>query len=250
MRPDMKHVIVSRPRVGGSKTPRCQAQFRHLCDLEEVDSGPRQEGMRRWHTVYHGWDRKAQTDLLGPLRRFLRSRVGQDWDTIWSAICRHADARDVLGLHLRFHVSVYVAKVSEGEDGQLYDTHGHALSTWHGGFYIDPTTNQLRTLGTRTAHACRADVPKVLAIAGLLLHQHDDGHWYRVKMAVWSGTSILFDCFLKDLSYGNPWTVRERLQAKYGLSPTGDAWYCMHKESANRKDIRQVRKQYNERAAA
>jgi hypothetical protein len=244
----MKKVIVSRPRVGGSKTPRVKAQFTHLCDLEAFDGGPSKEGMRRRHTAYHGWDGKVQTDLLGPLRRFLQSHVGQDWNTVWAAICRHADPRDVMGLHLRFHASDYVAQVCEGEDGKLYDKHGREFGRWRGRFYIDPTTNQLRTLETKTPRARRATPPKVFAMDGMRLHKHEDGNWYRVKMAVWDGASSVFDCFIGGLS--DHWTSRQSVKVKYGLSPTGALWYCMQKETANRKDIRKVMKQNNGWGAA
>ena len=60
----------------------------------------------------------------------------------------------------------------------------------------------------------------MFALDGLLLHQHEDGHWYRVEMAVWHATSSVIGCFLKTLSPRDPWQVRERLRAKYGLTIT------------------------------
>jgi hypothetical protein len=244
MRPDMQKVIISRPRTGGSKTPRYKAKSAHLRDIEVFDGGPSKEGMRRRHVAYHGWDGKAQTDLLGPLKRFLHSRVGQDWNSVWSEICRHADARNLIGLHLRLHTCLYVVMAHQGTDGTLYDDQGREIKQRYRRyqqFYVDPTTNQLRQITSKSPHARTTRRAKVFALADRLLHRHDDGNWYRVKMAVWDSRSVVGDCFLKGLSSDPSWTVvRERLVAKYGRNPTGAVWYCIHKEAANRKEIMQV----------
>src|SRR5262249_27505564 len=155
-----------RPRIGACKTPRVQTQYTRLDDFEVYDSGPRQEGMRRWHTVYHGWECKEQTDLLGPLHRFLQSQVGQDWDNVWAEICHDADARALMGLHLRFHAWCCVAQVTRGTDSKLYDTQGRELNQRLWKFYIDPATNQLRVVERQTSHTRRVSPRTVFAVDG------------------------------------------------------------------------------------
>lgn len=167
--------------------------------------------------------------------------MGQDWDKVWSEICCHADARALMGLHLRFRAGRYVAQVFEGPDGKLYETRDRELTRarWRWEFYLDPKTNQLRSLETQMSHTRHVDPPKVFAVDVLLLHQYEDGHWYWVEMAVMvRPVPSVVDCFLKTLSPRDAWQVRERLRAKYGRSPTGAVWCCIHKEAANQKDIR------------
>ena len=128
MRRDMGKVIIERPRIGGERvrgprTPR---------DVEDVGG---RAPMKPMHA-----ERKTQTDLWGPLRRFLGANVGRPWSKVWSEICEQADHRSVIGLHLRGHIHDLVetrpmmrGKIPASRIG------GH-LGTR---FYVDPRTGLL-----------------------------------------------------------------------------------------------------------
>ena len=48
------------------------------------------------------------------------------------------------------------------------------------------------------------------------------------------------------LSFGpehNYWSVERLLRNKYGYGPNGRVWYCIHKESANSREIAKLKKQ-------
>lgn len=50
-------------------------------------------------------DGRSYQDRLGPLRKYLRSHVGQPWDKVYSKLCRAYDDRTTSGRHLiRDHV--------------------------------------------------------------------------------------------------------------------------------------------------
>jgi hypothetical protein len=130
MRADMKNVIIDTGRRGG------YPRSRHRRDLTSEHRPPLLQERMRIVT-----DGKAQGDRLAPLRRFLRAQVGRPWAKVWSEICDQADARTVLGFHLRAHVKFYV------DLGCTVDEHGvvwHSPEHYHQPFWVDPRNGLLR----------------------------------------------------------------------------------------------------------
>ena len=128
MRADMRRVIVERPRVDNWRARR----RRRLPDFESVGGHEPMKPMPA--------DRKSQTDLWGPLRRFIGGNVGRPWNKVWSEICEYADHRGVLGMHLRGHVHDLVETRPLMQGKRAYSRSGRALG-W--GFYVDPRTGLL-----------------------------------------------------------------------------------------------------------
>jgi hypothetical protein len=133
MRRDMGRVIIERPRTGDG---RVRAPRRPL-DFETVSG---REPMKP-----SAWDRKSQTDLWGPLQRFIRAQVGRPWDKVWSEVCEHADTRSVVGRHLRGHVHDLVETRPIMRGKSAYNRAGQRLGR---SFYVDPRTGLL----CRTKH--------------------------------------------------------------------------------------------------
>lgn len=64
------------------------------------------------------------TDLINPLYRWLRSRRDQQWDDVWSALCR-TEWNDLHEWHLKIHINGLVAQnCYEDEDGYFRDNTG------------------------------------------------------------------------------------------------------------------------------
>lgn len=74
----------------------------------------------------------AHSDHLRPLQRWLHSRIGKNWDLIWSEACRVADQRSLAGWHLRQHIAflVEIEPLQSQQNGFR-------------GFYVDPCSNRL-----------------------------------------------------------------------------------------------------------
>jgi hypothetical protein len=104
MRSDMHKIIIQRPRTRGLRKP-VKGYRKNLQRLDPED-WPAREGMKR----RSGGGSKWQADLLGPLDRFLRHRVGRPWDDVFSEICAEVRARRfwVHREHLLAHVSQFV----------------------------------------------------------------------------------------------------------------------------------------------
>lgn len=132
MRSDMRDVLISRPRWCGG--PRRKGRRRPLEEL------PMREPMDRRGT-------KAFRDLLGPLKRFLASRVGRPWDSVWSELCDHLDRRGLLQRHVFLHLEHMVA-VHVVRDGDVLRDGDHALRVvftgrWRTSYLVDPDTGRL-----------------------------------------------------------------------------------------------------------
>jgi hypothetical protein len=133
MRRDMGRVIIERPRFGhGRVRPRRPLDFETVSGREPMKPNPA--------------DRKSQTDLWGPLRRFIGAQVGRPWDKVWSEICEHADTRSVVGMHLRGHVHDLVETRPMMRGKIAYNSVGQRLAQ---SFYVDPRTGLLRCAARR-----------------------------------------------------------------------------------------------------
>jgi hypothetical protein len=106
MRKDMKDVIIDTGRTGKYDSAR---KTQPTYDEAKLEKLPEREGMRR---RYDYWG-PILGDRLGPLERFLRSRLGKQWDKVYSEICSEADLRNLRGKHLREHVEWEVDTWSE-----------------------------------------------------------------------------------------------------------------------------------------
>lgn len=148
MRSDMGRVVIERPRRGSSN-PSLKARKVGRLHMDDADwqewehDGPcrvpnsaKMEGM---------WDKnigtKDFTDVLGPVKGYLKKNVGRKWDDVYSEL------RDVLGSGsypirhvLEDHVLRWVDTTAYFENGKVYEL----PSTRHyGEFYVHPVTGVL-----------------------------------------------------------------------------------------------------------
>jgi hypothetical protein len=102
MRADMAKVIVERPRFGSRARGKGKGYRRRLQRLRP-DELPRREGIK----VCSGGT-KMLNEHLGPLRRFLQSRLGRPWDKVFAEICANLSRNSAVQDHVRDHVEDYV----------------------------------------------------------------------------------------------------------------------------------------------
>ena len=116
-----------------------------LNQLTEVAS---QDGLLSSYQIKVRKKTKYLSDHLGPLRRLLRSKVGQPWNDVYSELRQRLDRNTVTGLHVLSHLWDYVEQHVEMIDGVPYCKgtrhHGRQLGTGHRyEFYIHPETGIL-----------------------------------------------------------------------------------------------------------
>jgi hypothetical protein len=141
MRNDMAKVVTERPRRGHGNPSRKWGRRLGRHEYEAEDHGPTRAPIARHHQ--YGWNAKEFSDLLGPLRRYLRKQVGRPWDKVWSEISRTLDTRSLSGRHILDHIGWEVEHhASLGADGRVYHNRWSGLAPVSG-LYVHPRTRLL-----------------------------------------------------------------------------------------------------------
>lgn len=182
MRQDMSKVIVERPRrpsYDGSGARRGRR-------LDE-DLLVSKEGMRAPH-VRH-WGGKELNENLAPLVRFLRSRVGQRWDAVYSEISQHLRATNAVQQHVRDHLDDFVATRVREVNGELWvsDYGFRPLAESWRTFYVDPRDGILRENRSYRSRMSRLREQREAERAqqAALVHVAKDGTEYRKVNGIW-----------------------------------------------------------------
>lgn len=187
MRQDMAKVVTEPPRRG-HKAPSTKWGRRlgkHEYDAEDQGATRAPIARRR----QYGYNAKAFSDALAPLRRYLRKQVGRPWNVVWSEITTSHDSRSLSGGHLLDHIRAEVAcHTFPGADGRIFDA-GRSGPVPVGGLYVHPTTRLLCYApepwrGKRTRPFNKAQA--ALRAFGIEIDSITDAGRYRINgMQVW-----------------------------------------------------------------
>jgi hypothetical protein len=141
MRSDIAKVVTERPRRGHGNPSKKWGRRLRKNEYEAEDHGPKRAPIAR--SNQYGWNPKEFSDLLGPLRRYLRKQVGRPWDKVWSEITRNLDRRSLSGQHIFDHIQWEVEQhVLVSRDGGMYRTRWSQVLPVSG-LYVHPTTRLL-----------------------------------------------------------------------------------------------------------
>jgi hypothetical protein len=179
---------------------------------------------------------KYLSDHLGPLRRLLRSKVGQQWNQVHSELSQRLDANTMAGRHVLDHVRDYVTEHVEMIDGVPHSRdggwrRGRFLGTgYHEEFYVHPDTGMLCLAARRVPDAVAQPVD-VIVTDRYQRYQKIDNVWYWVKLA--------------DVPIGRPvWDVAEK-QTVLSRYPGLD--YAVEKRQCNKPELKRLRGKYPQR---
>jgi hypothetical protein len=188
MRDDMKHVIIDRPRLGGSGgrslTPKGgKRRWQRYAE----DEYPKSESTARRRL--YGYGCKELNEHLAPLRRWLRSNCGRPWNDVYAEICANLRVDNATQAHVRDHAEQYVLKHTQLIDGEVRDSKGEPLTRYGWRLYpffvhpLDGTLRETPHIGRRRRRQQRQQKEIV---------QGDDpvrplwlikGIWYEVELA-------------------------------------------------------------------
>jgi hypothetical protein len=141
MRSDMFKVIVERPRWGAGHASSPKLKRTQDYTIKHI-------GHKR-HACESAPYTKSLNENLAPLVRFLRSRRGQPWDSVFSEICAHLDTGSTVKMHVRLHIEDFVfTRISIGRYGEWLFK-GEVLGTqprWFRSrsFFVDPQDGILK----------------------------------------------------------------------------------------------------------
>lgn len=164
MRHDMGKCVIERPRRGSSASSRKAKSFGRILLTED---GPEYFGETKLPMAMngraYGWDSKEFTDVLGPLKNYLRSSCGRPWNDVYSEIRKTLGHCGWAVEHIvRDHIDVAV-NTWRGESGNIWVDDKHGVSgvghRHYSHFYVEPETGILREAG-KFRHWFGIDRPK------------------------------------------------------------------------------------------
>lgn len=144
MRADMFNVIVERPRWGASHAQSPKLKGNKTQDIKQI-------GLKR-HAHVGARYSKSLNENLAPLIRFLRSRRGRSWDSVFSEICDCLDTGSTVKMHVRQHLEDFVlTRISIGRlgewmfEGMVIEKSRHWFRRYQ--FFVDPHDGVLKDYG-------------------------------------------------------------------------------------------------------
>jgi hypothetical protein len=135
----MHKVIVERERHGSTQRNRKWGTRIAYVPDGDYDDQPKFASSARGRQ--YAYAQKRLSDVLGPLRGFLRSNIGRPWDKVFSELRQELDVRKVTGRHIFEHLEWMVeTECSIGRDRKVY---GYPRGYEVTGFYVHPRTQLL-----------------------------------------------------------------------------------------------------------
>jgi hypothetical protein len=175
MRADMAKVIVERPRIG-SRLPSRKKGYRKFTSKLGLENLPKREPMLgRWRGR-----QRSLNEHLGPMRRFLRSRVGRPWNKVYSELCAHVSFDNSVQKHVLTHVFDFVHRCVECEDGQVFVKDGWRRG-WplrQGEMYVCPKSGLLKVVGRPKPR----QAPRRIQRGAFVQLHWREGVWWEVRL--------------------------------------------------------------------
>jgi hypothetical protein len=184
----MAKIVTERPRSGHANPSRKWGRRLNPKEFDLDDHGPTRAPIAPRRQYGSNW--KEFSDLLGPLRRYLRKQVGRPWEKVWSEITRTLDSRSLTGQHIFDHIRWEVEQEAWiGDDGAIYRKRQWGSVQPVTGLYVHPVTRLLRHApeGRFRYHGGPfLDAQATLRAFGVSAATADDIRRYRVdSMRVW-----------------------------------------------------------------
>jgi hypothetical protein len=226
----MHKVVIERPRwnPGPGKNGR-RANLRD-------ELLPKFEGIKRPHAR-----RKGLTDLLGPLKRWLRSQVGRRWNDVYSEACAVIKPDSIIRLHVKTHLLQFVERDTFMREGKVCILDRSfiggvapvAESRHRSPFFIHPQTGLLHASPERSRRARRAREPKPPVTL----------RWVRKDVALQLIRGLWFECHFevkpREVWFKEHDHALERLVTRKDIPLDQSSYYlCVRKRQLSRRELR------------
>lgn len=243
MRKDFSKVVTERPRSNG----RWGKDYQGIPGkrLKEIQIDEDLHFKREPMSMSRGT--KQFTDVLGPLRRYLKKQVGRSWNKIYSDFCRNFNRNSNTQNHLIRHALDYVAfnvqYIKEGKDKVPYTSEGYRISSFKNEyFYVCPETGILK-IAPKIKSKPKTVRNDFKEIDGKY-YKEKDNIWYEIVLGkikrsnTWYGVPII----CKDVLYKkNADEINDyRYTRKHGFPYVMPNVYCVKKRQLNKKEIRKL----------
>jgi hypothetical protein len=224
-------IVIECPRNGRRISAKKLTGYKK--NLEKITQEATEDGLLRPYLIKIRKRTKCLSDHLGPIRRFLRSKTGQPWDSVYSELCQRLDTSTIAGQHVLHHVFCYVEQHVEIIDEIAYrkpcrDLRWDRLDTRYGEqFYIHPETGILCLAQRMPKRKDKQQQDDVVIL--------DQYHQYRKINDIW---------YLVEFADIHPWTVGIDVIAKAAIAPEiaiktyGKPIYAVRKHQCSKREIK------------
>jgi hypothetical protein len=226
-------ILIERPRGGlRMSSRRLKGARRNLDQLtREMAEG---EGFSS-HLIKVRNRTKYLSENLTPLRRFLQSKVGQNWDETYRDLCAQIDPSTMVGQHVLQHLWQFVERHVEMVDDRpirkLYYARmgGPLYSNYWTQYYIHPESQLLLMAPTEPQEITSSTAPVVIVVDDNHHYRSLDGIWYLLTFAPFHGAESPWDLLLK-----------QRLSPILACNHYGERIYVCDKRQCNKRQIRDI----------
>jgi hypothetical protein len=237
----LSEIVIERPRSGMRISLKKFKGFKK--QLDKLTQEASEDGLLSPYLIKPRNKSKYLSDHLGPLRRFLRSHIGQSWNDVYSELCQRLDSSTMAGQHVLSHVWDYVERHVELIDGIPYSkpdwrSRRRLDSDYRDRFYVHPETGILCVAKKTARKQKRTQSQTDVVIL-------DDYHQYHKLNEIWY--LITFEEFppppaesVTDVLQG----LIFRHKARY---VKGQRVYAASKQQCNKKEIRFIVNQLSQR---
>lgn len=211
----MKKVVMERPRRQSNMPNRkFGARLLYIPD-HDYHEQPKHVGISASYRYSEKWLR----DLLGPLQRFLQSRMGQPWNDVNSEMCAGLDKRNNTGQHIFDLMERMVARHCFMDvNGKICHFRWGSTLAEVEGFYVHPQTGTLCHAPRPNKRALKrqrllAEEVTWLKIDDTRGYRKHDGIWYhsyfdRIFVKWCDRPETVWDIFLKkDVPLNRGWNL-------------------------------------------
>jgi len=227
-------IVIERPRGGMRISAKKLTGYKK--ELQKITEEASEDGLLSPYLIKIRRRTKHFSDHLGPLRRWLRSKVGEPWDAVYQELCQQIDTKTLIGQHLFVHVWEDVERNVELIDGVPYRKIRHcylnnAIGYRRNELYIHPET-RIVCLAEKAAKKPRTKRNDLLV--------KDSYHQYRLLNNVW------YLVTLQDIPL---WEKPRDILLKIPIQPWvamqeyGREVYAVSKHQCNKKEIKFIKEQ-------
>lgn len=231
----LSKILIERPRHGMRCSSRRLKGVRKTLDrLTEVATD---DGLLSPYLIKTRGRTKHFSDHLGPLRRFLRSKVNQPWNDTYRDLCDRLDPSTLAGQHVIFHLWHYVERHVEIIDDipyrkvKSYFGRFRLESGYCDQFYIHPETGLLQ-LAPRSPKPVPQKRQDIVVINAYREYRQMGGVWYLITFADLPKWGMAWDVLLK-----------VGMTSELAYREYGRAIYASLKEQCSKRLLKTIRAQ-------
>ncbi|MFP4300354.1 MAG: hypothetical protein ACLFT0_21305, partial [Spirulinaceae cyanobacterium] len=226
-------IIIERPRYGSHDKAKKVQGYRKR--LYKITQEAQEDGYLQPY-LFKPQKTRILSDNLAPLYRWLRSKVGQPWDNVYSQLCQQLETNSVIGQHILHHLWDIVKRHVEIRNNDIYAKHKSKYPLISYGnrplFYVHPETG-IFCLAPRKQKSETSSQDDVVIINRYQQYRRIDDIWYFVsfKDVKYSPKNTEQDILCDRIL--DPWEARKH----YGKPIS-----AYHKRHATKKEIKTLKK--------